>query len=631
MILFDYIRFLVFCFLIIIPMGELVLRVIGFRGKFWETLLITTNVGFIFTTLIVYIAGLIGINNILPVLILLPFFYLLIFRSEFYVNWVTKKISLDVILLIIITAVVILQGALNFFSGEILPEDIRLTAGHAHDSLWHISLINNLKIQIPPENPIYSGTLLTNYHYFTDIFMAFVSNFTNISTLSIYFKIMGPFLLILFSGSVFLLSLRLTANKLLSYMAILLTALSSNLYYLIGIFYENAKITPSVFWVDEFATRMTNLQLLASYVVILTILNLMLVFKEKFNIKTTLILSIIIASLLGFKAYGFILIMLSLLILFIYRRSFNYLKLSLASIFFSLIIYKNSISSNNFPFIFMPFWFIKNMFETGDHLNYPIWELKRQTYLQDNNYFRIGTLYIEGIIVFLLGNLGGKIAGFLTIFQKYQKDKIDIIIILTLVSILGTLISFTFLQKGIVWNTIQFFYYSYLSLSLLFILFISRLRSKVKLTSIIILAFIWGTLLPGVFYTLDLYSPNKSSIQNRSALIDASFFLKNQDKGNVVVDPLYYQDSLIPALSEQSVFMADSTLLNLLLINDDDRDRNLRNFFDDKLEENKFNFLENNNIRYIISNESRIFLDKIMQLKKIYSNSEINIYKNISK
>jgi hypothetical protein len=35
---------------------------------------------------------------------------------------------------------------------------------NGHDGIWHLSLINQLQHSIPPQNPVFSGTILTNYH-----------------------------------------------------------------------------------------------------------------------------------------------------------------------------------------------------------------------------------------------------------------------------------------------------------------------------------------------------------------------------------------------------------------------------------------------------------------------------------
>ena len=49
---------------------------------------------------------------------------------------------------------------------------------NGHDGIWHLSLINQLKQQIPPQNPVFSGTTLSQYHWGFDLLVALISKFT---------------------------------------------------------------------------------------------------------------------------------------------------------------------------------------------------------------------------------------------------------------------------------------------------------------------------------------------------------------------------------------------------------------------------------------------------------------------
>ena len=43
---------------------------------------------------------------------------------------------------------------------------IEVAPAMAHDGFWHVSLIDQIKDKMPPEQPGFSGENLSNYHYF---------------------------------------------------------------------------------------------------------------------------------------------------------------------------------------------------------------------------------------------------------------------------------------------------------------------------------------------------------------------------------------------------------------------------------------------------------------------------------
>ncbi|MDP3974389.1 MAG: hypothetical protein Q8P65_00175 [bacterium] len=629
-----YFQFFLFVFLVTYPLGKIILNYLKINLTFWESLLISINIGIVILILLAFFSGIIGLGKFFyffPVAV----FIILLSRQKLFEKYRKKLIfNIDFKLLGILLITVLLCGYFTFFSGQIVNKQLRLIGGNVHDGLWHIALINNLKKNIPPENPIYAGTTIRNYHYLTDIFVAISSDFTKIPVMALYFKIIEPFFILLFSATIFIFLNRITGSRVFSYYGVILTILSSNLFYLVNIFYPTAYFNPSVLWVDEFITMMVNPQLLLSYIVILTLLYLILIYEKILNLKFILLISVVGASLLGIKSYGLIVLLISFFTVSLFqsvRKRFDLIKITGGMLLASVVFYLFSNISKQSIFILSPLWFIKSMFETPDHLAYPTWELKRQTFLEHRNYLRIGQLYIEGLALFLFGNLGGRIIGFLAIFNRLENKKKEAIYILWFMSIVSLMLPLIFIQKGVAWNSIQFFYYAIISLGILTVIFLNDLYKKHKYLVVVLAMMVWITLLPGIIYNLVHYFPDKSSLYGSSDALSALQFFKNQPDGTVLINPIYMNESFVPALSEKTAFLADESILSIQLVDYDRRKEEVKSFFSN-INSNiiRGNFLKENDIKYIFTvNDRRFNYNNALDIKEIYSNKEIIIYKVI--
>lgn len=630
--IYYLVLFLAFYFLILLPCGKVVLKFLKApKMSLLEDLLLSTNLGIIFLAILTLVLNLIGLKEIIPIIIWLPLIYLIFSKS--YLNFKEikdffSKKNLAIILLVILSFLV--QGGVLFTSGGVENNSLKLIGAHTSDSLWYLALIEKLKLSIPPENPTFSGIPLTNYHFLSFIIFSVFSNITQIPTEIVYFKIIGPFLILLFILSVYKFIQVLTKSKLAGCLAILLVTLSSNYYYLVNFFYQNTQFNPSIAWVDEYSTRLVNLQLLSSYLVILTILSLWLKFS-KINYRFILTFSILVAALTEFKIFGGVIFLGSLILVCIYKlfkKDYSLVKLTSVSLIFSgaFFSYVNSGLAQQ-ALLISPFWLIKAMNENADRLNNSVWELKRQTYLVHQNFIRISQLYLEGLIIFLLVNFGTRFAGFWVMFKsKYKNRELEIIHFLVFGSVLGLIFSMVFITRGIAWNTVQFLYYSTFFFNLLLVISLNQLISKRRYLGIFLALLIWFSLLPGVFYTSNAYFTNTFHSGFSSELYSASFFLKDKASGVVLIDPFYNTNSYISAISKKTAFFADESRLFNNLLDYGDRMKKNTDFFSDKMTATqKKQFINENQIKYIFTSNSAKELNNL-KLQKIFQNNQISIF-----
>jgi hypothetical protein len=164
-----------------------------------------------------------------------------------------------------------------------------------------MALMEEIKKGYPFQNPIFSGTLLKNYHFFSDILPSMVSKYTGISNENLYFRIF-PFFYSLFLGtSVFYLTKKLTKSFSASIWAVIFTYFAGSFGYLIG-------KGESVFWATQIQSSSGNPPQIISNFLFLTAIYYVLVFLDqkvkKLQIKYFLISLILIGTISAFKIYA---------------------------------------------------------------------------------------------------------------------------------------------------------------------------------------------------------------------------------------------------------------------------------------------------------------------------------------
>lgn len=632
-ILLETALFLIAIIFFVFPLGEFILNKLNLQLPLFDRLIIGLNIGMVIFTLLTFILWRLNLYNLSYIYAFITAGYLLyrIFSNKKNISDVIfNKIKLDIGLFGIIFIATIVPSLVVLKSGDVINDGIRLIGANSHDILSYLSIISELQVNVPPQNPVYSGELLRNYHYLTFIFMSGILSLTKISILSLYFKIIMPFLAFIFASSVYILVKKITQETKLGILAVLFTCLSSNAYYLIGFLYPSAQIYPSVFWVNEYLTRMVNPQLLMSYIVFLTLFYLLIFYKQIKDFKIAILIATLAGSLFLFKAFAGVIILSSLFSFTLYKiiwKDFKYVSILLIGIIITISLFFIADVDVSSSVFLSPFWFIKNMFESSDHLNYPIWELKRQTYLQHGNYLRIAELYVEGIVIFILGNLGIRIIGLFVILKLKKYLEKDILILLVIISVVGAILPQLFLTKGTVWNSIQFFYYTVFCLGILTPIVLGRFLIRKNTLFYLVFILLWLSLTPGVFYiSKEYFFKVKDTYSYGPEIYKAANSLKDQPGGVVLLAPEYTDNSFVTAISKKNSFYADEMWLSVQRNNFSERKNEVQDFFNSSDIKSMANFINNNNIRYIFTGiNSNPNLAKL-NLQKIYYNNSIVIY-----
>jgi len=438
-----------------------------------------------------------------------------------------------------------------------------------HDSVWHLSLIKNLQLSIPPQHPSHPPIILQNYHYFYDVLLASIVYLTSVSASILYFQIFPLILSFLLVSQAYLLGRRIYREK-TGLFLVFFTVFGGSFAYLIPLFLPDQPWHESSFWVSQTFVMMVNPQIIFSLALTYSVLSLLTQFKAS-TLKNWLVI-LLAASSIGFKSYSFVILSvvygtyLSLKI--IKNRT---LKPVLWGVVFSLLSLPFFWLITGFEtgsFFYEPLWFINTMIESPDRVNHIIWKFMEDHYVYTHNWPRLIWLKTREILIFFFGNLGSRSIFILLpvlLVKKKQSLKNSDILILSVVGFLfSSIFPLLFLQRGIVWNSIQFWYYALIFANILASFFLTKfLIKKSKLINTIAILLIIFISIPTTFKTFaskiqpnNIYSQEKISLLN--SFSDSTTILVCPENTNL------YSTLFIHAYSLAQVYMINPVQLQIL-------------------------------------------------------------------
>ncbi len=456
-----------------------------------------------------------------------------------------------------------------------ITKDGSLLLQEVHDSVWHISLIENLQQSIPPLHPSTSSVTLNNYHYFYDIFLAGIAKFSSISPFVLYYQFSVIFLAIILILSAYILGNKLN-GKLSGYLLIGATIFVGSFAYLIPIFNPGQMWHESSFWVSQTLVMIVNPQIIYTLVISYVFIFLLQLAFESNPKKLEYLplhglLIIFAATSIGFKSYAWV-ILTAIYGVFLLVELIRYksLKTIFVGLFYLLIsaplVWLITKFKGN-SFFYEPMWFTNSMIESPDRVNYLEWKFLQDHYIFKKNWIRFYEIEIKKVAIFFLGNLGVRsIFIFLPILTYFRKFKSSSAIIPYVLFgfLFSSIFPLLFLQSGTVWNSIQFWYYALIFANVLAVIFLSEiLKKKPKIVVGIIISILFAISIPTSIKTI--YDKNV-----RPELFEEKevSFLKSIDTKNIILicpdDTMTYKTSIIKSLTPADVYLANPSQLELV-------------------------------------------------------------------
>lgn len=553
----DWLKLSAFLILFIFPLGHLILTwLIPISDR---KVAASFALGLFIVSIEVYILGLLNLYFLAtPVMFIqgILSWYPLLTKNTSGLN---KFYKIPVLVWIIISVSVYINCLLLIPFGQITKSGISLYGAHFVDSTWHLSLINSLNKKVPPENPIYSGTRLLNYHYLVDLQISMIHKATGISVPKLYFGMIGPLYLLLLALLIYRFTYSLTKSVFAGISSVFLMLLGSNFYYFFG-------SNPSIAWVDFFSTKTVNFPLLFSLIILI-------IFSEIINFKLTPVKSITFGILSGafflVKSHSALVWLASLGVYSIYlfsKKIYSLLLASIVGIIVLFIIYFGMVTSGD-VLTLSPFWFIKTMYEGPDRLHAIWWELSRQTLISSRSYFGLLKLYGQGIVTFILINFGLFWLGLFS--NKLPK----IMVIMFFVSLT---IPMFYIQRGAAWNSIQFIYPIFIPLVIGFSVLITGIFSQHRFWGISLLVLVLVAVFPGNKYITDQYIQNIGRFNISPMMVNQIDFIKNLPGNTIMVDESLMSGSYLQAYTGKSLYLGDKQMLESLSIDSQIRHENVK-------------------------------------------------------
>jgi hypothetical protein len=548
MLLLNLILFAILSIICFTIPGLLILSKVKKQFDDFENFFLSTVAGFVFFTLLSYFLWVLQIHFLLlVVIVILNLFYFKVIRK--LPNFTFKISKHSLILQTIFLFGVLGQLAVIAPSGLTVNGDILFWSAHGHDGPWHIALAEEIKKGYPFQNPVFAGEKLVNYHFFSDITLSDFNNLFKLPLFDLYFRFFPLLFSILLGGTAFILGKRMTNSNLGGYWAAIFTYFVGSFGYIATLNKNGTIGGESIFWGTQIQSSIGNPpQIISNFLVLALLTFLFIYFKQKswtlFGICVT-----IAGSLVLFKIYAALAVFGALTIVsiweFISQRKFYVSLLLILSCGLSAILYfPNSAMAGAF-LIWEPWWFIRTMIVTEGRLDWLDHELRRQTYIYENNLKRVIQLEVTAFMIFFFGNLGIRFIGLFSfvkmLINLFRNNFNLLFILIILISLIFPLL---YLQKGVAGNTSQSLQYFILLFGILAAITISELFTKVKnmffkiLITIIIIVIGLPTQ-AGLLY--EFYSRPAFAKISRDEIVALNLLKENSPSNSIILTPPYDQ------------------------------------------------------------------------------------------
>ncbi len=364
------------------------------------------------------------------------------------------------------------QAWFMVFSGWQSLSGLNLYAWHSHDAPWHIYNLYQLSRTFPPEVPGFAGEILRNYHIFADLFWGAVLRLVKINPWHVYFRVAPWLYSWLLTLTTFVAARAWTRSRPVAYLAATATAVTSNFGYVMPLLFGLHKyfFWDSVFWVQSPFTMIFNPGVSASFGLVMFGLWALQRWQQDRYWGHLLTLALVWGVLPGFKVYAGLLVMGALLVLGAARLVFNRDSAALLAFGATLPVFLLVFLPPNLhaPSLvrFLPGFNLATMLVAPDRMALGSAAALKLLFAQRP--LLVAGLLAALIPVFVVGNLGVRSLGLGSLARAvFRPRQADPLLLFLAALVAGALLApVLFVQTGIQWNTIQFFYYAVLVMSL---------------------------------------------------------------------------------------------------------------------------------------------------------------------
>ena len=507
--------------------GVFFIRRFKLKLFFFEEVFFAVVFGIVFFTLLSYYFSWTAYWLFAPILILVISFLEIRSRIPF-----VKKLSLKKIQKIlknnfkrqkVLIFIVLLSASFVFSLTMITSGDfngrLKLEGVNVSDSLWHLSLVNELKANFPPDNPGMSNLPLKGYHFFYDFLIAKVSTLSFISPSMLYFQFFPIMVAVLWAFGVYLFVKEWTKSVSVSLWAVYLTMFGGSFGFVIWLQGHRGFSLDSVFGILQPTSSLVNPPFSMSIIIILGYLFALINYYKTKNPLWLIPVALFTGSAALFKVYaGMILIFGSGIVCLTELLKKNVLPL--ISMIFAGIIFATTflVFSSSGGLIYFPLWAPEDVMKS----NFPWYGFAEKKYTYTRLSVTRGLLIIEtvALFAFIIGNLGARCIGLAVSAFSLIKKRVfpkDISIIIFSMFLFSILLPLFFIQTIKVFEIIQMGWYFLFFASLLSAVGFSLLTSVVsnKPVKIMTIVFLIILSIPSSLEQINKYIGKKNYTDNK--------------------------------------------------------------------------------------------------------------------
>lgn len=509
---------------------------------------------------------------------------------------------------------------------------------HGHDAVWHLAIIESLKRGWPPANPLYTGTILKNYHYFFDLWVAYLSKATSVPAPDVYFRLALPALGLLV-GLVVLnwLSTWISDEKTLAWTQFFVY-FGGSWGWLVSLIRNQNLGGESMFWSHQAISTLVNPPFAAS-VIFLFLGWWILTNMDERAWRQLLVLAMVWGSLAAWKVYAAILVVPVLggwAVSRFFRRKFRPVVIlaGWSGAIWAVTFLPLQQAAGSLV-VWAPFWLVNSAL-APDRFNWLKLQSAIEVYWVTKN-FKWLPAQTLAMVVFLVGNLGTRLLGIIALVRKTVPTRSDMVTVLATALLASSL----FIQKGTPWNTVQFIYYLLLVMGVLAGLTVAKWP---KWAVIGVVALTIPTTLEGLRH----YLPSRPPAVLPYPEVAALKFLSRQPPGTVLTYPYlesnrgvypaprplfaYETTAYVAAFSGQPAYLNDEVNGLILGLDVEGRRKIVQLIFASQDHQRVSQLLKDNDIRYVYLVHSggvdqRLTVHpETVGLTKIFANSQVTIW-----
>lgn len=644
--------------------GYLVVSKLKDKLENTEVIALSFSLGFIFFLLNLVLWGYLGLRFLayLPIgMILLYALYI----YQFKLLYPFKVFLHNKFFLLLVIFGVIIQGFINFPSGYKFGDALLFWSSQGHDGIWHIAVMEEVRKSFPPQNPLYAGEGIYNYHYFVDLIMGeFVRLFPFISSLDFYFRFFPVLLSVLIGTGSYAFVKRWQGRESMALWAMFFTQLVGSFGFVVtylkrGEFFAGE----TVFWASQNNTILGNPPHAIAFTFMITFFIAFYHYLKQHNYFWLGLCFVIAALLSGFKvSAGFVLLAglgAAVGADFLFNRRYKMLLLFIPLALTNYITFKALTRGGESFLIFEPWWFVRTMVVAGNRLDWIDLEHRRQFYLElggFRGYARVLQFELTAFLIFLVGNLGMRVIGFYQIIRefftkKFYKSPLEVMLVGALIA--AFLMPMLFIQKGISYNNIQFIQYFFLIVGFYAAVTTVKLIdiTRPKIGKIVIALFIIMLGVPTAVGNLnEFYGPKSSPLAkvSKEELQALDWMKRNTNQFSVVMvmpfdkylrdkydyqpRPIFawYSTAYVSAIGSRRTYLSSEEQVDITGYPLHSRLDPLKQFFEEQDPEWNKQFLKDNNIDYIYIAKDEIKKPLDLQangLQKAFENNDVEILK----